>query len=106
VVIPAGLTWLLQPLDTHVFAGLKRSLALGQQEIRAQDEHGVVGGCAWIDVLEASVRDVLVAHSHSHAFSSNGLIEGLPALRDSVRDAAGVCFLCFLLRQLQSKLRC
>ena len=26
VFIPAGLTWLLQPLDTHVFAALKRDI--------------------------------------------------------------------------------
>ena len=70
--IPAKLTWLLQPLDTHVFARFKQYLI---QEYRG----GLMQGGAQASELTARVhavakacRKVLQAHAWAPAFDANG----------------------------------
>lgn len=85
LLIPARMTWLLQPLDSHVFAVLKRTFHMLQLEERSANPRGVVDGVAWIDVLERGVRTVLVERDWSRALVSNGLIHGAGSLRERIR---------------------
>ena len=70
--IPSKLTWLLQPLDAHVFARFKQYL---MQEYR----DGLVQGGTHASELTARVhavvqacRKVLQAHAWAYAFDANG----------------------------------
>ena len=55
ILVPSGLTWLLQPLDSHVFAHLKRVLADEQGRRR-----GVLPRGVWVEIVEHAIKQVLV----------------------------------------------
>ena len=84
VVIPARLTWLLQPLDTHVFLIYKIALQKACQEARVRSAEGDldIGG------LVACVRDttvsVLEGRSWAHAFDADGFGPTQAGVRASV----------------------
>ena len=70
--IPAKLTWLLQPLDTHVFARYKQYL---MQEYRAglmQNGARATELTARVDAVVKACRKVLQAHAWAYAFDANG----------------------------------
>ena len=46
LLLPARLTWLLQPLDTHVFAPPKRVAA--QQATQAAHAEGILAPTEWV----------------------------------------------------------
>ena len=87
IVVPAKMTWLLQPLDTHVFASFKRHLQAAV--LRARCAAAVEG-----DVLEQllaalceAVDAVLSNGSWAHAFASNGFGVGQAGLSARVLEA-------------------
>ena len=73
VVIPAKLTWLFQPLDTHVFATFKGRLKKGLQRVAMTKSNGVVSDREWIQVVAECIND-LATTNHQHAFLSNGMM--------------------------------
>jgi len=85
MLVPARLTWLLQPLDTHVFAPLKRALQTAQQAARAVRAEGILGPLDWVEHLDASVRQVLVNRDWSHALAANGVLGDVSHLRSEVQ---------------------
>ena len=89
LVVPAGLTWLLQPLDTHVFASLKRTLHRLQERKRAASAPGSMEPAAWVDVLVTGVREVILKRNWRHAFVDNGLVGPGPIGRLRLKDAIG-----------------
>jgi hypothetical protein len=86
VVIPAGTTWLLQPLDTHVFACFKRTLSRKQTESRAASADGVLPRGAWIDAAAGAISNVLVNRDWSAAMAANGLCDTGGSTRSSVQE--------------------
>ena len=68
--VPATLTWLLQPLDTHAFARFKVFIGCEyRQEIMRQ------GRCelaAMIRIVTRAVRKILQGVRWSYAFDGNG----------------------------------
>ena len=72
--IPGRLTWLLQPLDTHVFAKFKRKLHDLQAEARAEAEDGTLPRTAWVGLLQTAIKEILVERSWGHAFTQNGIV--------------------------------
>mgnify|MGYP001412224705 FL=1 len=71
--IPAGMTGLLQPLDTYVFAQLKRRM---RQRMLAKRLESEAGGLQWSDVLECAtfaVREELVGKTWCTAMRRAGL---------------------------------
>ena len=72
VVIPARLTWMLQPCDTHVFQRLKRFL-----KTRFQSEYeGYIGRVSvryMLDLVIASIRLVVQGHNWRNAFEETGM---------------------------------
>ena len=83
--VPAGLTWLLQPCDTHVFLRYKRHLRLGYARARAEAADGLVSTEAWLRLIADTIRSVLQGHAWRGAFSDNGLDGTQLALSSYVR---------------------
>lgn len=72
VVIPARLTFLLQPLDTHGFAKYKRHLKKRFQDRLAGPEDSNVTE-HMVGLVVETIRVVLQGNRWAHAFTSNGL---------------------------------
>ena len=73
--IPAGLTRVLQPLDTHVFAQYKRTLREKWREVRAASATGEVGTREWLSMIASSIRQVLQGVRWKSAFQEAGVLE-------------------------------
>ena len=84
VIVPARLTWLLQPLDTHVFLIFKIALQKACQEARVRSAEGDLD----INGLAACVRDTIVrvleGRPWTHAFYANGFGPHQAGVRASV----------------------
>ena len=90
--VPSKMTWLLQPLDTHVFGTLKHSLHSLQLEQRATAEEARIPKDAWVPLVAAAVQQVLVERQWSSAFPDNGLAAGALPRRQRVADVCGSLF--------------
>ena len=84
-IIPAKLTWLLQPLDVYVYADLKRVLRqlLAERTHRPLEEVDVAG--AWITPTAAAVKAVVVQTDWTDHFARLGAGLGVEPLRDELR---------------------
>ncbi len=71
VCVPAGLTWLLQPLDTHVFAVYKAFL---QNQYRSQAGQGPVTKEQWLSILIKGATQLLCGRVWKKAFEQDGLL--------------------------------
>ena len=89
--VPAKLTWLLQPLDTHAFARFKIFIGCEyRQEIMRR------GRCelsAMVHIVARAVRRILQGVAWSSAFDGNGIGKGQRRVRKTIltvleRDAA------------------
>ena len=71
IVIPAGCTDILQPLDTHVFSAFKARLRELYAEARRElnDDVSMPG---FVRCVAGAVRDILCGRDWSHAFADNG----------------------------------
>jgi len=85
--VPGRLTWLMQPLDTHVFGSFKQRLHHVQCTARAQSPDGTLASTAWIDFVEVVVHEFLVEKSWERCFHDNGLLGVSDALRDRIVQA-------------------
>ena len=70
--IPAKLTRLLQPLDTHVFARFKRFLIQEYRAVLVQGGASPSELTARVHAIVQACRKVLQAHAWAHAFDANG----------------------------------
>ena len=72
VVIPARLTWLLQPCDTHMFIRFKRFL-----KVHFQMEFGEYDGrrsvVYMIQLVVRAIRHIIQGYDWSSSFENNGL---------------------------------
>ena len=86
VCIPARLTWLLQPLDTHAFLRLKRKLRRDavDDESAGDGEEPLAKMMRY--AVHAASRGVLQAHRWRSAFEQNGLLGGQRELSRYVRE--------------------
>ena len=71
--IPAKLTWVLQPLDTHVFAQYKDRLKIVSQELAISAEDPAVTIEGVIEAVRRCVDDVINGSPWSKAFRDLGL---------------------------------
>lgn len=90
--VPSKMTWLLQPLDTHVFSALKHCLHVLQLEQRATSVDGRLPKDAWVQLVAVAVRRVLLERQWGSAFADNGLIANALPLRQRVADVCGSIF--------------
>ena len=84
ILIPGRMTWVLQPLDTHVFAQLKRCLRVGLQKARLQQPTGALPYHASMEVSAACVREVLVNRDWSAVMKRSGLSQADVPLRSNL----------------------
>lgn len=83
-LIPGGLTYLCQPLDSHVFATFKRILSELQDEERDKDPLGVLSGTKWIDTVKNATTKVFVDREWSLAFRENGMEQSFEHVRSKI----------------------
>jgi len=76
--VPARLTWLLQPCDTHFFRAYKRRLEAELCELRQQAGGGDVTNDAWIEGISEAAVVFLSSRSWRPAFEQTGVTEGAP----------------------------
>lgn len=82
--IPAKLTWLLQPLDTHVFALFKQRFFETLLQYRQRSRDGTNSGTDWIEALRVASTEILARRNWVHAFGSNGVPPCRRSLRESI----------------------
>jgi DDE superfamily endonuclease len=86
VCIPAGLTWLLQPLDTHVFSPYKAFL---QNRFRSLRLAGSVSKQQWLALLVEGATKFLCGRKWLRAFENNGFFNPRTDLSKALRPYAG-----------------
>lgn len=73
VVVPAKLTWLLQPLDTHIFGNFKNNIRKKLQAATLAAPAGVLHDRQWIECVAESINE-MTPQDHFHAFHRNGML--------------------------------
>ena len=73
--VPAKLTWLLQPADTHVFGRLKLRLRQLWQDLCLRNDAGGVPHAEWLAGAFDLIRKLLCGFKWHNAFLSNGLLD-------------------------------
>ena len=72
IVVPAKMTWLLQPLDTHAFLRYKAHLQRVHQAASARAPDGVVSLGGFVDCIYTAIREVLDVGRWASAFDADG----------------------------------
>ena len=90
VYIPAKMTWLLQPCDTHVFARLKLALRLSWQDQKSRSPDGEVSTEAWMRLVCNSIVSVVSKGDWHRAFLRNGVLDAQQQISDRLRSELDV----------------
>lgn len=72
VFVPARLTWLLQPLDTHYFAILKQRLVAHFATARLENDEGALPKLQWLRIVIATIAE-FSGMDFSHGIARCGL---------------------------------
>ena len=87
-LVPARMTWPLQPCDTHVFALFKRTLEDRVQAATARTTDGRLGRPAVPECVGATVSGILRRRSWKRAFEDCGLVgHGRPCPPERLRSS-------------------
>lgn len=89
LIVPAKLTWLLQPADTHLFYRYKMHLKKCYREAMARSPDGALDLRHVLLAMNDAVRYVCQAHDWSKAFNHNGFGQHQRLVRRSIVEAAG-----------------
>jgi len=81
VFIPASLTWLLQPLDTHVFVHFKRRIRRAVFDALSRDTSGRISHEALVRIHNRVIREVLVQGNFRPRLEAAGFCGNLATLR-------------------------
>jgi hypothetical protein len=90
VFVPAKLTWLLQPADTHLFAPLKSAVRRKYTNMQLETTDGRIDKEQWLSVVVDALSEVVVDRSWSNAFASNGITNRQPDASMYVRTMGGL----------------
>ena len=91
LVIPAKMTWALQPLDTHVFARFKSSLVSTWQSMQVEEANpSMLDWSTMIKAITKTIDDVLRDESWARAFEHNGLTGNTRLISERVRAKIGL----------------
>jgi len=86
VLVPARLTWLLQPCDTHAFQRYKLILRNIYQAKRARSEGGELSTSEFLECMYAAIRVVLQGGRWNVAFDRDGFGQSQAELSTYVRE--------------------
>ena len=87
LLVPARMTWLLQPLDTHVLSLFKAALQQAFQAARIRAADGRVDLSDLLTSVYAATQLVLEGRSWAHAFDSDGFVQAQSRVSTRVKDA-------------------
>jgi hypothetical protein len=73
VYVPAKLTWLLQPADTHLFAQFKCRMRRTYTQTRLDNPDGRLQPDQWLDIVCHCLSHVVMGRSWGHSFRKNGI---------------------------------
>ena len=88
-LVATSMTWLLQPLDTHVFQHWKARNSSRQTTCRAETADGVMPPGRWVDIAAAAMREHVVDTDSAGHMWANGLRGPGPTLRQRISHALG-----------------
>ena len=83
--VPASMTSLLQPLDTHVFSLFKRFIRREYEACLVKSDSGDVSTFSFLKILIAAVQNVIQARSWKSAFLQTGFGEQQTQVSGSLR---------------------
>lgn len=89
-IVPARLTWLLQPLDTHGFSRYKHFMKVHYQEARTRSTTGDVSLLDWLRTICLVIRFVLQGIPWRSAFDENGFAPGQSKVSKYIIDEAAL----------------
>jgi len=89
ILVPARMTWLLQPLDATVFAPLKRRIRMENTRARASTIQGTLLPHVAVSCAATAIDAVLVHSSHKKDVARVGLLGPGETLARSVRHVCG-----------------
>ena len=89
MTIPAGSTYFLQPLDTHVFLKLKKRLQREAHSAYIVSDRGDIDVSALVQCLVNAIESVVTCGNWAHAFDENGFGHLQTRLSDRVRNVIG-----------------
>ena len=89
VLIPAKLTWLLQPLDTHAFQRYKAVLRSAYQTARCRSAGAELTMSEFLGCLCSAVRRVLQGTQWALAFDSDGFGDSQGAVTAYIKEHIG-----------------
>ena len=84
--VPASMTWLLQPCDTHLFSKYKSFLAARYHEELLRSSDGCVSTRDMIACMSDAVRLVLQSFAWAPSFIGNGFDRGQRQLREKIKQ--------------------
>ena len=85
--VPAKLTWLLQPLDTHAFARFKVFVGCEYRQEVMRNGHCELA--AMVRIVARAVRKILQGVKWAYAFDGNGFGKSQREVRKTVLDVLG-----------------
>jgi len=88
--IPAKLTWLLQPADTHLFAPFKASVRRKYTNERLTTSDARVDREQWLSIVCEALLDSVRDQTWTRAFQSNGIINQQQDTSLYVRSFSGL----------------
>jgi len=74
ILVPAGLTCVLQPLDTHVFRSFRSKLQQLWLIHKSRNEGGEVSLQDWLLLVCKTIEEVICGQEWEHAFERDGLV--------------------------------
>ena len=74
ILVPAGLTCVLQPLDTHVFRSFRSKLQQLWLIHKSRNEGGEVSLQDWLLLVCKTIEEVVCGQEWEHAFERDGLV--------------------------------
>ena len=84
VYVPAQVTYLVQPLDTHGFASFKVWLRQRYEDLRSASADGVVDRLQWLRTLQVAKKLLFDPRSWTHAFQDTGARMPCPRLTNEL----------------------
>ena len=89
VIVPAGLTWLLQVLDTHGFRSYKSHVCVEHERHCLENDVPEDSLEALLDAIRDATQSCLCSRSWDVAFDANGFGNSQQQVRDRIRVALG-----------------